>query len=751
MPVKDNRKRKKPVDNDEATPYQRPSKQKASAKTRRDKIGSRSYSIKQMKLNTFCKKILKKDLVFRNAIRRAVRDINQVIMEAYGFMNFHLLRCIQKKKDLPVFDVAFFQYSNAAVMIGKGNTTNDSFLEESKELYQKEMQTEGNYVPIRARQSINHILDKLAEIQIKTMCENHLKFGFVNRLCRYLRIQLKKKQKEAKSFIYGLFNKAEELTDEEIKWKQWLQYNPYLESEIESNMAHFVKLSYQILVCMEESNEQNRLIKQCHDLKGPDETKEKYIKAVQLFTLFPKKAGFTLSHIYIDSQALFAILSEIKKENPDFLKDQFEKKDFSYQISANSTQRERVWSTLFDYKRMESKDKTKLVCFQKTFDFVMTTDGYKVCVRFLKPSNGQTKKTKKSDKKKKSAFENNNPGLNLNMLNASEFDRLIGLDPGRNYFATMFDSNNDYMQFKTSEYASRSFLYRYNIWFENFKTRNLDYKTHCEKMPSYKTSNIQSLLNAMKYAVSCCNYMFEKSFELQRWSFKLERFRMKTLHEYAKKVIFNDKKVCIGYGNMNQSNSIIKGSIKFPIESFKKVLRERGATVIIIDEYNTTKMCSECHKECDKVIASEVPREKRMDSKITKISRRGRTKKISKQRPREMSIMELEVIPFSVPEEPEEVQEKKEETTKRTSKKKKKTSSSYCEYLRCQTPNCIGNHSHRDYNSSKNHLMLLKELLRTKDPKARPKEFRRNGSMKTKEIIAAPSVRSYDSPKSQRT
>lgn len=180
--------------------------------------------------------------------------------------------------------------------------------------------------------------------------------------------------------------------------------------------------------------------------------------------MFPKKAGFTLSHIYIDSQALFAILSDIKKSNSNFLEDIFERKDFNYRRSRNQTQRERVWSEIFNYQRFESKDKSLPLHLQKTFDFVMTTDGYKACVRFLKPSNGASSAKKENDiNKRKSKFERNNPGVELQELNPSDFDRLVGfwILWSKLFFATMFDSAGGHLQFKTSEYGSRSFLYRY--------------------------------------------------------------------------------------------------------------------------------------------------------------------------------------------------------------------------------------------------------------------------------------------------
>jgi hypothetical protein len=184
--------------------------------------------------------------------------------------------------------------------------------------------------------------------------------------------------------------------------------------------------------------------------------------------------------------------------------------------------------------------------------------------------------------------------------------------------------------------------------------------------------------------------MLEKSFELQRWNFKLERFKWKTLHEYAKKMVPKDSKVCIAYGNMSQKNSRIKGSIRFPIASFKKVLQERGATVITIDEHRTTMICSECHNVCDPVKPHEVPVDQRINQR-TYIRRRGRF-------PKKRCFI----------------------------KKKEETKSEYCEFLRCNTTDCINKYSQRDLNSSRNHLMLLRELLRTKNPKERPAEFRRH-------------------------
>jgi len=82
----------------------------------------------------------------------------------------------------------------------------------------------------------------------------------------------------------------------------------------------------------------------------------------------------------------------------------------------------------------------------------------------------------------------------------------------------MFDSAGGHLQFKTSEYGSRSFLYRYILYGLKTSKEGTMITKHLLRGNAIlqETANVANLLKAIEKVLECCNYMLNTSFELQR-------------------------------------------------------------------------------------------------------------------------------------------------------------------------------------------------------------------------------------------
>ncbi|RLN51754.1 hypothetical protein BBJ29_009181 [Phytophthora kernoviae] len=80
-----------------------------------------------------------------------------------------------------------------------------------------------------------------------------------------------------------------------------------------------------------------------------------------------------------------------------------------------------------------------------------------------------------------------------------------------------------------------------------------------------------------------------------RWRFTQGRAKMKALNTLAKRLVPKaSKQVCIAYGDWSRRTGI-KGHASGPVKGFVEVLKRR-ATVIPMDEYQTSITCSCCHQ-----------------------------------------------------------------------------------------------------------------------------------------------------------
>ena len=105
-----------------------------------------------------------------------------------------------------------------------------------------------------------------------------------------------------------------------------------------------------------------------------------------------------------------------------------------------------------------------------------------------------------------------------------------------------------------------------------------------------KTGSLEIMKRAIQYRLQHFTYLFEfsDSRPFLKWRFTTYVYSL----EYISKKVVDNKKTLIG--DWSQHDGFVKGHRKAPLNRTKRVLR-KYATILDVDEYNTSQKCSCCY------------------------------------------------------------------------------------------------------------------------------------------------------------
>ena len=126
--------------------------------------------------------------------------------------------------------------------------------------------------------------------------------------------------------------------------------------------------------------------------------------------------------------------------------------------------------------------------------------------------------------------------------------------------------------------------------------------------PSRKTSKIDQLCLCIETITEKLHKLIRTLMEskAREWKFDKYRLQQKKIVEICKMLSGKtrpdeERNVIVGWGNWsNPNNSIIKGHKRGPVKRIVKGLR-RWCRVETIDEFNTSKKCSKCLSDTEKM------------------------------------------------------------------------------------------------------------------------------------------------------
>ena len=583
-------------------------------------------------IRTSLKSIIK-DSDTQKKINDLVIRINDIVIDTYQFIKLYILNKLNNNQSLPTIDKDFIKYCISALGTrdnrGKKNAETP-LLTEIQEFYTNEFQ------PIYKHQKyqLNNLSFTLpyVYISIETSIKNNIKEHFIKRLSKYITIfggnyydehydgdiqdrNSKEYTKAKKSVLYKvrkciIENDIDNLPPNLLEWYNSIK-DKITPNNIEKSIAYdcktkegwskYISISYYINNEFEKYNDS--IYKEIETLQKKvekarkDDTKKKYndkikelnTKIIKLFQIMPLRNSCVPKYLFIDSATLVNVIGDkgCKGELLEDLKDN----------------RTKIWNTYFNMNKLVFKVK------DYNFNFTMVTDGIGCSLHF------KHKNYKESKKENEKEFETNElcyiDDLSDEQIEEFKNKKIVTADPGKKYLLYMIDDENNVLKYSSGQRSMESLNTRNRRIKATNKLQHPEITNAETELSKYncKTNNYEKFKEYIKEKYKC-NKIIQKYYEEEinrklNWRTKTyrqssdDKFLNNIEKTYGKK---NDILVCIGdWSNKNT----IKGLGSTMGIGLKRLVSKLFNTVLI-DEYNTSKLCCNCHKENDnKVINSK--------------------------------------------------------------------------------------------------------------------------------------------------
>jgi hypothetical protein len=576
-------------------PQSRRSKKSKTAPAEGDEDqGERRFSCVKMRLISSESLYENLRAEFLSVLQRCVTNVNRMAFEAYHLILFHIIRCSLGGIAIPDLNDRnalqnFIGRACSAVTDGTRECA-DPDLAASADEFVALRPGIGYKAP--TMKNFSKFKDSL-RMQMETAVKNHIVEGFLPRLLRYVRLRYDlPNKKSAEYFLNRALASEGERTADQIALGEWLGFDVRYKDLRTKHMNRLLEKMMEMLAFMEGLD--------------PD------TKGKKTFTLLPTKKDYVLSHVQISNTVMIDVLSQLTQETRTWMMSEILKEDgihedvralledavdkktaFTREILGDPVVIKTIWSMFFNYKKFET-------CNRK-FAYGVSTNGYEVMLRFTKPGDVRDKGSEEDDAVKKFGEEEDTE-FDAIPVNLAEYDRFVGIDPGRTFLATGYSedlkdgSGDEHVSISTKRYRHMAKMHKETKWRNHLRRREARYQDIIRDMPSLKTMSLDNLKEAIRYRLKHAEFLFEfcKKKPFRRWRFTTFVCGEKAMVELAKEIVKGgSKKTLVGFGDWSQQDGFLKGSPKAPVKKFKRVLR-RYATVVKIDEYNTSQVCSAC-------------------------------------------------------------------------------------------------------------------------------------------------------------
>jgi len=550
------------------------------------------------------KHVLKNPEINSEKITKAVITCNKIVIHTLMFMKLYLLDYYEKNNKLPKINDDFV---NACLKIqcsiedNRGKPPNEETIKlknELKTFYDK------HYKPNIIEENLsythlNTVLDYLST-DIVTMYENNIKLHFVEYVEKYINVicykkeiidmikeDLKNKPNEEikdmliKHFCKKITNiKTDIFNVKDKKYKSDEKDHKLIEdikNDILPNKEKFDKDSIYYDI---QSNTQDYLSCMIKMMKVIES------KGKKINNVFPLRSDIAHHFIKLDTCTIVHLLFTEKQGNKGYYTTKGNLKTFENEI----------WKFFF---------RTERKCFKKTgysFHNMLLTDGVG-CTILFKRNDLVGKRVPNSKYKYPEEYIDE-----LTDYTYIKNKKLLCYDPNKNdIIYCVDDDNKDANEFRYTQDSRRKEckIKKYQKIILKFKEEKIEGKSiieHETELSIYnrKTLNIENFKIYIKKK-SELNYKLHKFYEKYIFrKLKLNGFINKKKHEQKlisnfKKIFGEPKDVVIGSGDWSQK----AGMMSFGKEATKgvgmrKIFRQNGYKVFLVDEFKTSCMCSKC-------------------------------------------------------------------------------------------------------------------------------------------------------------
>ncbi len=615
-----------------------------------------------------------------NIVNDIVVKVNKIVIHTYQFLKLYLLHLYNNKKDFPLINEDFIGYIFMVLTVrkcGSGGYTVDTMPKELKELtkfYNEQ------YKPLTINDEViyydklNYVLAYEA-IDIEKNINVNISEHFIQHLNKFINISLKVKEhrdkitkdnkdikirKEKHKEFYQEINKIKndltsfnELTSD-AKYHKWILEQRKLifgtKTDFEENSIHYdLKahpqdyLKSMFYICSE-------LEKIYNQIKKDNESKEddNKIKQVRLFNVIPLRTNIISKNITLDSCSLISNFLDKSLKTIDKEKNKIKIKDNGEKIKNSEIYKNRdIGGNVhnidnYNYKQNNNQKilwdnffRTNQRVFKKNkyqFNNMIKTDGISVSILFVRvDEKGNLVKKEKGKKYKE-------------QLDCEYIEKIKFTDELKNKKIVSIDPNMADLLFCGSKDKNGNLqTFRYTQNQRRLETRTKKYMKITEKVNSETKINNQTI-KQIESTLSILNSKTVNFDEFKKYikeknkvnnilydHYQQDFFRKFKLNKYINmqkseaKMIDNFKnkfgepdKIIIAFGDHDKGSNNMKGLEPVICKKFRRIFKNAGFQVNLINEFNTSKLCSCCHHELDKFLirTSNKPRDKKKNKKV---------------------------------------------------------------------------------------------------------------------------------------
>ena len=575
-------------------------------------------------LKTICRLECIKDWIFES-----VDVITRIGIEASRLVNLHVLRCLNQNIELPLMNQTFFYRTCVLVCSNSSPESIDDahLIDTYKNLYKPCMSS----IPAIER-SADHqrMMEALAQ-QMTTNSKVYLRTQF-----------LKRHQQWCRNIVHELvpIDPNERLTDEKKERKKqryalqkWLFEQTIIKNDLNVNLEEIYQRSKDNLletnsaVCNESICMQlAKAVLECCQKMGPrpvtyaklrdPSVNNKYLKWMfyllqqieqhncqvkeskkgkeqRTFSMQPIR-GLDRCYVSVSSTALFEFLYRNRS------KEEVELAGISEEFVDSENRQQAFekfkadplwfWNACFDLR-------TAVRGVRSQFDLVIHSDGIAASIGtqkegFRKEPEEPSGVLKMDDDSEKDA--------KIPILEKENY-RVIAVDPGAKDVFTAVENigldKHSVKHYSTKKWREESGANKAAQKRARWTAKEEDqYSKWLLEMPSTKTSSLEKMLEHIRYL----SVQFMKCMQLNG----ARRVRRLRWSNYMKKQKALDK-MCddlLAGREATKDTIVVFGSAKFaangPIQKLRRKLQERENVVLVeLDEFNTSKLCSQCAGE----------------------------------------------------------------------------------------------------------------------------------------------------------
>ncbi len=611
-----------------------------------------------------------------NIINDIIVKVNKIIIHTCQFLKLYLIHLYDNKKDFPKINEDFIGYIFMVLTIrkcGSGGYTDNNMPEQLKQLtkfyneYYKPLTVNDEVIYY---DKLNYVLAYEA-IDIEKNINVNISEHFIQHLNKYINITLEVKEKRDKitkdnKDAKVRKEKHKELTQEINKVKKDLTSFNELESDKkyhkwileqrkliyqsktkfeEDNIYYDLKVKPQdylksmFYICRELEKVYNQIKKDNESIN--DEEKKK--KQIRLFNVIPLRTNIIQKSICLDScglinnfldKSLKTDEGKNKDKNEEIKNSQkYKNRDIggnvhnidNYNYKQNDNQK-LLWDYFFrTNKRVFKKNKYQ-------FNYMIKTDGISVSILFVRVDDKDNPVKKQKGKKYKEQ-------LDCEYIEKAELTdelrkmKIVTIDPNDGGDLIYCGSKNENDELETFRYTQNQ---------RRLETRTKKYMKITEKVNNETKINNQTI-KQIESTLSVFNsktvnyeefkkYVTEKNKvnKILYTHYQQEFFRKFKLNKFINmqkseaKMVENFKskfgtpdKIIIVFGDHDKGQHNMKGLEPTICKKFRKIFKNAGYKVFLINEFRTSKLCNCCHQELDKFLtrASNKPRDKKNNKK----------------------------------------------------------------------------------------------------------------------------------------